>query len=196
MTNNDFNFSGLNTNIYEIFNDIVNVLAVYNLLDYDQDMSVLENILLESKKKVYSASEKYIFIHYDLDFYVPNCPYGFTIYNLIKLFTFLDIPLCTIILLTNHKGIDEDLKKIIPENEWDTCYPTIIDDIMVSFHQKRNTSIKYAKDFNIKSDVQNIKYNAISLLGEPRSHRNAIYNFIKDNNLLQKIMVSYNNTKL
>jgi hypothetical protein len=81
--------------------------------------------------------------------------------------------------LTNHFGIDKEVKELAPDlND----FPTLI----YSFISKLHYTNKYQ---DIKF-TNNIELPAICMMGYPRVHRLATYHFLKDNNLFNLVATS------
>jgi hypothetical protein len=182
--------SRLSVNTRKLINNLFNVIAEYDLVYTDHNFDILEECLRETKKKTYSAKDKYIIVHYDTDYYLPGSSYGLTIHNLIKTFDQLDIPLHTIIFVTNHKGIEREFNKLIPDKNKKHNFPIIIDNCMMCF--KVSSEIAEVAT-NTPINVDKITKHAMCLMGCKRIHRNVLFNFIKKNNLLNKIITAYSN---
>ena len=146
---------------------------------FDEDFSVLEDYLRKLKKDSFDFNERIIIEHVDCDFYLPEFPYGFNLYNLITAFRTVDIPLFTLLLFTNHFGIHKELSKLCADGE----YPTVIETFIIDPHWTDSYS-------PVSVNVDAIKMPAISMLGQNRSHRNTLYHFLKENNLLSYVAVS------
>lgn len=147
---------------------------------FDQDFSILEKYLIKHKKEQYDFNERFIIEHIDTDFYLPDFPYGFNLYNLVYAFQSADIPLFTLLLFTNHFGIKKELDRLVP-----TESPTVIETFIVSTHWTTN----YAP---VEVNPDAIEIPAISMVGQNRPHRNTLYHFLKTHNLLDVVALAAN----
>jgi len=166
-----------------------NILGEFDLINYDSDFNLLRTHIANCRKQIFSSTDKIIIVHKDTDYYMPNSSYGLTVYNLYKTFLELDISLSTMIIVTNHKGIESDFKNLIPLHEQQYNFPIIIDTLI-------STSNWYEELRPTLKDIEfnaNISHNAICMMGAKRIHRNILFNVFKKNNLLNKIICTYNN---
>jgi len=166
-----------------------NILGEFDLIHYDSDFNLLRTHIANCRKQIFSSTDKIIIVHKDTDYYMPNSSYGLTVYNLYKTFLELDISLSTMIIVTNHKGIESDFKNLIPLHEQQYNFPIIIDTLI-------STSNWYEELRPTLKDIEfnaNISHNAICMMGAKRIHRNILFNVFKKNNLLNKIICTYNN---
>lgn len=153
-----------------------NIVAHVNFLDFDSDFSKLEKWLQAVKKDCYSPNDRILVEHFDTDYYLPDFPYGMYLYNLISTFRNLDVPLFTLLLVTNHFGIKRELTRLVG----DDSLPTVIETFISKLHYTENY-----QDLNI--DADKIMMPAITLMGQHRPHRNALYHFLLENELLPYI---------
>jgi len=182
-------FSRLSDNARIFFSNKFNILSETDLLEVNDNFDILKQRLLNTKKNTFLPNDKHIIIHYDTDYYLPECPYGLTIFNLIKTFIDVDISLNTIIFITNHKDIIKEFKTLVPESKWDYNLPIIIDDCISCF---THASISAYKSKNIPINAKKINKHAVCMMGVQRIHRNILFNHITDKNLFNKIATSYN----
>ena len=181
--------SRLSSNFRYVLNKKFNILGEFDIVNYDHDFNLLQSRLLIFSSHTFSHADKFIIVHYDTDYYMPNSNYGLSIYNLYKTFLELDISLSTMIIVTNHKGIESDFKNLIPLHEQQYNFPIIIDTLI-------STSNWYEELRPTLKDIEfnaNISHNAICMMGAKRIHRNILFNVFKKNNLLNKIICTYNN---
>ena len=171
--------------IYRKFNIITEV----EIVRYDHDFTLIQDIVTKHKQNIFADKDKFLIIHDDTDYYLPNCPYGTSMFNLIKIFTELDIPYSKILLLTNHVGIKKELEYLIPPTELHHNFPTIIDN-SIMFHVNNSLSVSESNVSDL--DVQEITHHAICMMGCKRIHRNILFNFFKQRHLFKKIATSYN----
>jgi len=179
----------LTKNFIDAVSKRVKIVDLLDLTALDPDK--LTNQLLLTKKDKFASNEFYLASHDDCDYYLPGCPYGISIFNFVRTFQSLDISLSRVILVTNHIGLLNEFKFLI--NEEDHCdLPVIIDTCLSAFDGLGldNFDCRFS-DINInKYDI--IKH-GLCMMGLARNHRNALYNFLKDNNHLDKISTSFKN---
>lgn len=168
-----------------------NLLDIIELPEVDSDFDLLATRLAKSKKKQFDAKDRYLIGHLDTDYYLPNCPYGLGMFNLVRTFLHNDISLNTLILLTNHPGITKEFEILIPKEMHEHNFPTIIDDcIMVANMVRLGLNQE-----ECSIDASSIVNHGLAMLGAPRIHRNMLYNQLIENNLLDTYAVSYKGDK-
>ena len=181
--------SRLSSNFRYVLNKKFNILGEFDIVNYDHDFNLLQSRLLIFSSHTFSHADKFIIVHYDTDYYMPNSNYGLSIYNLYKTFLELDISLSTMIIVTNHKGIESDFKNLIPFHEQKYNFPIIIDNYISAFRESERLTHRLS-DINFTT---NISHHAICMMGAKRIHRNILFNEFKKNNLLNEIICAYNN---
>lgn len=172
---------------FEKLNNTFNILDIIEFKEFDTDFSVLENRLTAIKKDQYLPNERIIIEHFDTDFYHHRLVYGLNLYNLIETIRKIDIPFFTIIIVTNHFGIKKEIDKILGHDEEGSI--KVIETFIL--RPGYNTDLVSVIDTNIDK----ITFSALSMLGAPRSHRFALYNFLESNHLLDKVQVSIRGIK-
>jgi hypothetical protein len=170
-----------------------NVVEYIDLLSVDTDFEMLKQELLLSRLDSYTKNDRYVIFDEDTHYYIDGCSYSLTWYNIIKMFLDADIPLNSIIVFYNGSGLLEQILTLIPrELQNENCIPTIIDN-RSKLWLGRGEQI-FINNFNKHRTVNtHITKHAITMMGQKRIHRNILQNHIKENNLLDKIAVAYNN---
>ena len=181
----------LSPNARDMLNDTFNILGEYDLICTDHDFNILKDSLETTHKSMYEPNDKYIVVHYDTEYYLPRSTYGLTIFNLIKTFEELDIPLHTMIFITNHSGISREFKELIPKEEIEYNFPTIIDNYLTCFVVESTVA---SESISVPLNIDKVIKPAMCMMGCKRIHRNIIFNMIKDEGLLGSIATSYANT--
>jgi hypothetical protein len=92
------------------------------------------------------------------------------------------------IFVTNHFGIQKDINSILKDHPIDDR-PIVIE----TFLQKYGYNSDRVQDFQISA--KDIKFPALSMMGSTRSHRYALFNWMKTNNLLDRIKVTIRSYK-
>jgi hypothetical protein len=162
-----------------------NLLDTINLMEYDHDMGQLAARLISQKKSVFLPTDRFVIVHFDVDFYFHG--HGITINNLFNLWKQLDLPMYTMIVYTNHLGIDKEISYICKNQDQDDL-PTVIESIVdpVNYCRTQYTDL----DLNI----DDIKLHYVCMMnGTPRSHRKATYHHLKHligNNIAMSIKKS------
>jgi hypothetical protein len=95
----------------------------------------------------------------------------------------LDIPYFVFVFVTNHFGLQQQVDKIL-KNHPTGDRPKIIETIVNN--QIYNSNLVE----NLPINAQDIKHAGLSMIGQPRIHRFALYNYLKNNNLLDSIKIS------
>ncbi len=170
-----------------------NVVEYIDLLSVDTDFEMLKQELLLSRLDSYTKNDRYVIFDEDTHYYIDGCSYSLTWYNIIKMFLNIDIPLDSLIVFYNGSGLLEQILTLIPrELQNENCIPTIIDNRSKLWLGRSEQ--RFINHFDKHRTVNtHITRHAISMIGEKRIHRNILQNHIKENNLFDKIAVSYNN---
>ena len=167
----------------------VNIIDLIVLKHYksDNDYILLKNRLALTRKKKFENNDFYLISHFDTDYYLPGCPYGLIMYNFVRTLQELDISLSKVIIVTNILNLLSEIKNIIPVEKQQYNLPIVIDNCLST-----EKYLYYDNLVDIKIST-NVKKHAITLLGRERVHRHALYNFINDNRLTDKVITSYRN---
>ena len=163
-----------------VLNNKYKIIDHVNLLSVDFDFALLEKFLNKTKKSYYQANERYIIEHFDTDYYLPEFPYGLTLYNLFIAFKKLDIPLFTMLIITNSFGIEHEINALAPD-----CNdrPTVITTFISHLH--------YTNEYcNVDVDAKEITVPGICMMSRSRVHRHALYNFFERESLLDFLAVT------
>ena len=183
----------LTEEILSVIKNTINIIDIVSLLDFDSNFEQLRSRLQHSKKQQHDNNDYYVIVHVDTDYYLPKCPYGFSIFNLYKTLKEIDVDMRKILFLTNHHGIRKEFE-ILSEVMYGSknITPEIIDDTITPF--VHGCGSLYSKEYEDKKiNIERIEHHGICMMGKPRVHRNAIFNHLKKNHLLDKIKTSYNN---
>lgn len=171
-----------------------NVIEYIDIFKIDNDFEILKQQLLLSKIESYTKNDRYVIIDNDTHYYLDNCSYSLTWYNVIKTFLDVDIPLSSIIVFYNGSKLLEQILPLIPQELQDrNCVPTVIDNKSSCWVATLGEK-EFIHNFDKHRTVNtHITKHAISMMGLPRIHRNILQNHIKKNQLFDKIAVAYNN---
>ena len=178
---------GLTQAAYNRFCQKFNIVAAIQLNHTDENFEKLKEILESTRKEAFDPNDRYLIAHADTDYYLPECPYGLAIFNLVRTFLNLDIPLNTLLFVTNHYGIRREFEILIPNDMHEHNFPTIIDNCLSCFTV---TSLAHGMT-EPAVDAQSITHHGVSMLGVARVHRNILFNELKQHDLLEYYAVSY-----
>ena len=155
---------------------------IFNLVEYDNNMAQLYSDLKELQRESYDSNYRFVFLHYDTDYYISNDQPGLTLRNLQRLLRSLDISnyFC-LILSVQH--IQNQLD-ILRDQETDDVYSiySIVDWTHPLFHLEAN---------NVNHNVELISKNYICLNGIKRFHRTLLYGFLRQLEIVDQGIVSY-----
>ena len=97
----------------------------------------------------------------------------------------IDIPFANLIFITNHFGIKHEFDFLLADHH-PADRPTVVETLLSPMLLGTNYSHSTLVDSN------QIEKQSLCLLGQQRSHRVALYNFIKNNNLLDNVALATN----
>lgn len=155
---------------------------VFNLFHYQDTMEVLYNDLLPMKKCEYQSNYRFIFLHYDTDYYITNNQPGILLRNLQKILVSLDIPNYFCLILT-EQNIQKELDQLAREETSDDCSISSIQ------HGLQDWIHKKIPDSDLNRMQISKKY--ICLNRFRRSHRALLFSILKNKNLLDDGIVSF-----
>ena len=144
-----------------------NIIGHSKFTQFDHDPDFLRNLFVSTYKPHYDSRDKYIIEHLDTDVYLPTSTVGILLQNFFEIVKELDVPLHTIILYTNHIGIQKEID-ILCQSAHPNDRPTVIE----SFSATTHLAPKYN---NIDINEDDIEYQALCMMGRNRSHRFALY---------------------
>jgi len=174
--------------LFNLLSSKFNIITALNLRDlgisYDS-MNVFRSDLMKVHQKHYSNHDRILISHMDTDYYDSNYPYGIWISNLIRTFNEFDIPLFTLIIITNHYGLKNEVNMLTTGNRKfkPLVIETLLSDALLG---------NYNNNVNKLINSNNIQYSGLCMMGQSRSHRNAMYNFINNESLINNVALSYN----
>lgn len=156
---------------------------IFDLLEYDFNMNELYNKLKELRKDCYDLNYRFIFLHYDTEFYTSPDYIGLTIINLQKILESLDIPnyFCLILSQQDLQPACNRAKEYFAPN--DDCSITVIKNFLHTPIQPIVTDVEL--------NEKNIQKHYVSFNNVGRFHRRILMALLRDNNLLNLGLVSY-----
>lgn len=171
--------------------EVINILKrhfifdkMFDLLDYDYDMQRLYNDLKLLKQDTFAPTYRFIFLHYDTEYYISNDYPGLTIINLQKILESLDIPnyFCLILSQQDLQPMCDQAKEYFAPN--DSCSIAVIKNFVFSPVHPTPTC-----QCNINENEITKQY--ISLNNVGRFHRRILISLLRNKNLLDSGIVSY-----
>ncbi len=166
-----------------------NILYHTNTLNFDENFDILEQNQHLVKKDFFSPKEKILIEFFDTDYFDPDIlNHGLILYNIFTIAKIVDIPLHVFIFVTNHFGIQKDINSILKDHHINDR-PIVIE----TFLRQQVYNSNVVQDFQISA--KDIKFPAVSMMGANRSHRHALFNWMKTNNLLDRIKVTIRRPK-
>lgn len=172
-----------------IDDSIINILKkyfifdkIFNLLDYDYNMEELHTQLKVLRKDSYEPNYRFVFLHYDTEFYLNNTV-GLTTYNLQVILQDLDIPNYFCLLIT-QQNIQQMLNHTNTQLTADPYSVAVLQNFL-------HTPLHQDTDKNLELNPDSITSHYISLNGVRRFHRRVLVSLLKEKQLLDKGIVSY-----
>jgi hypothetical protein len=140
--------------------------------EFDMNWDTLRTFFINTKKQEYHRNDRYLIVHQDTDIYIDEMCVGVNLRNFFQVVQEIDIPFYTLIIWTNHFGLQKEID-ILCKNRHAKDRPMLIESFSATPHI---TDHYHAVDL----DADQIEYHAISMMGAGRSHRFALYHELKD----------------
>jgi len=169
----------------DIINKKFNVLLSMDGRDFDTNLETLSVKLDAIKKDSYQVNDRILIVHMDTDYYDPLLPTGLMTLNLIRMFKSKDIPLYLLLFVTNHYGIRREFELLLKDqhpNDWPTVVESMLSLDILSKKLGPVPELTFDK----------IEKSGICMMGKQRSHRVALCNFLKNNQLLSTVALKTN----
>lgn len=163
---------------------------IFNLLDYDSDMSKLYDELKGLSKNVYENNYRFIFLHYDLDYFITENTPGLTLINLQRILVSLDIPnfFCLILSQQNLQKMCDIVREQFSSDEWSI---TVINNYL---NEPMHTENFKEFDSNLAINENLISKKYVSLNRQVRLHRRILTALLNNKKLINDGIVSYGST--
>lgn len=164
------------------------VLTYIDLYVMDHQIEKVQKILEGVYKNRYTPDEKIVILHYDTDFYLYNS-IGVTLHNLITIINHLQISPSVFIILTNHYGLNNELKQYYHKNY---CSVDINND-WFNIIENNYTYLQAPENnfLDCKVDSNQITYHYSCLNGASRTHRKVLLSAILEANMIDKGITSW-----
>jgi hypothetical protein len=150
-----------------------NIIGTINFTEFDHDWNQLEHFFKQTRKETFDPLDRYIIQHQDTDIYISECSVGINLRNFFQMVKSIDIPVYTLIIWTNHIGLQQEID-ILCKNQPLCDRPTLIESFCTTVHVGTED---YYDNWDINADQ--IEIHALSMMGANRSHRFALYNSLK-----------------
>jgi hypothetical protein len=158
-----------------------NIIAEIDLYKLGNNPSRMYQTLRSAYKDHYDPNDRILIYHYDTDFYQEGGGSGFIISNLMTCLNHLDISECFCLLLTNHYGISNEINQLSTNK------------IGMQIFENNYTEIQTNPNPNpIDINVEKIVKPYICLNGAKRSHRVMVLCYLREHQLLDRGIVSWN----
>jgi hypothetical protein len=155
---------------------------IFDLLDYDQDIMQLRDELKLLKRSTYESNYRFIFLHYDTDYYITNEQPGLLLRNLQKILWSLDISNYNCLILS-QQDLQAELDQLRVEET--------ADDVSIACITHPLQDINYFPQLAVDINADRIEKNYICLNRVPRAHRLIFFTLLQHHQLLDKGLVSY-----
>lgn len=154
---------------------------LFHLSDYDSNMQGLHSELKALTRDCYEPNYRFIFIHYDADYYLPGQP-GITLRNLQRIIKDLDISNYFCLILT-QQNIGAELERLRVEETNDNC--------AISFIQHGLQDVLHfpKQDTSLNETAIDTKF--LCLNSARRFHRTLLFSMLRDLNLIDQGTVSF-----
>ena len=147
-------------------------------------MSRLYNDLLKLKQDHYESNYRFIFLHYDTDYYVTNDQPGLMLRNLQRILVNLDVSNYFCLILT-QQNIEKELEILRQQETTENCAIANIQNFLQNL-------LWFDKE-NVELNPKAITSKYQSLCRVRRSHRTLLYSLLRNKNLIDHGMVSFCN---
>lgn len=157
---------------------------IFDLLSYDTNMIELYNELKSLTKPSYEFNYRFIFLHYDTEYYVNHSDSGITLLNLQTILESLDIDNYFCILLT-QQNLQPVCRELQQNHTTNNCSIAVFENFL---HKPFNP---LPDSFQSQLNVESITKKYLCLNKVSRFHRRVLISLLKQKNLLSSGMVSY-----
>lgn len=164
-----------------------NIICEVDLLHYGHSPDNLLALLKKHHKPNFGPNDKIFVRHEDTDYFYLDQPIGFSVYNLMRCWEKAKLPWHVMVFVSQMYDYGRAIKKHWKFHKNDM--PTFLSPMVCEYAYENSVKTWLPSD-----NDYDIQYQAIALLGKPRAHRIALYKFLKQNNLFDKVATNYNVT--
>lgn len=166
-----------------LLNSTFNIKYAINCREFDLDPEVLVAALTPFRNQPFAPKDKLLLVHMDTDYYDPLLPCGTIPINSVRIFKNLDIPLHAMLFVTMHFGIKQEFDLLL-RGHHPKDRPLVIETLL------NPSCLNYHAQSTVDLAIDKIEKQGICMMNKQRSHRVALWNFLQDNHLIDKIAVS------
>lgn len=159
------------TEVFDIFAERYNIIASIEFKKFDLAPDNLREFFSSTKKTTFLPNDRYIIVHHDTDVYINEMPVGLNFRNFFLIADELDIPFFTLIIWTNHFGLQREVD-ILCRTRHIKDRPMVVESFCTTTH----VADCYE---SVPLNVDAITTQGLCMMGAARSHRYALYNAIQ-----------------
>lgn len=174
----------INQKVIKLIEQKYQIIKIIDLVDYDLNPESMANLLASYAAAEFANLQRLVVLHHDTDFYPASGSIGNTVYNFFRLCANYIIPIDKVIFLTNHYGIKDEIKAAAIQ----ICNDDNVTVIYTAHWYDFPTDLQN----NHSSDDINITNLYCCLNGQQRQHRVMTLCMLKEHDLLDNGIISYN----
>lgn len=171
---------------FDIVRQQYTVLEFIDLIDYDLDPEQLAAKLAEYASYEFDSDDRLVILHHDNDYYTSVDAVGNLVYNFFRLCANFDIALDNILILTNHYGIDTEIKTVAAH----ICNSSAVSVVYTAHWFDFPSFDDLDQALQLKSD-QAPTHLYTCLNGQERMHRLLTLCMLAEADLLEQGIISY-----
>jgi hypothetical protein len=159
--------------VLDVIRQKYNICDHLSFLDFDFNFDILKSRLSKLSKSSFNHNDRIVIEHMDTDYYFSECSVGVNLRNFFGVVQELDISYSRFIFYTNHFGLTREIDQLCSHSD-SLDRPLIIESFLSDLHYKSDC-IK-----PVECNFDRVQFYATCMMVLKRSHRNAMYNAIKD----------------
>lgn len=168
----------------------------YSIIDHFElrscdELDDMFTMLNRCYKPCYEPQEKIVVAHFDTDFYIHG-RVGVKLYNFLEIVRQLDIPLSTIVFLTNHVGMEQEIRnhvaKTYHNHDFDNDFINVV---VCNYNTLQCPETVPQVEIDRGAEFELIEKHYICLNGKKRTHRVFFLSLLKEMNLLDSGILSW-----
>lgn len=111
--------------VADYFTKDIEILCHCDLIAHDHHWRSLHDVLFPYAGFEFAHHQRLLVLDHDTDYYPDVCSIGNNLYNLIKLFSLLDISTDHVVILTGNYGLEKDVQHLC--DQFNLSYPKVIE---------------------------------------------------------------------
>jgi hypothetical protein len=159
--------------VLDVIRQKYNICDHLSFLDFDFNFDVLKSRLSQLSKSPFNDNDRIVIEHMDTDYYFSECSVGVNLRNFFGVVRELDISYSRFIFYTNHFGLIREIDQLCSHSD-SQDRPLIIESFLSELHYKSDCINP------VECNFDRVQFHATCMMVLKRSHRNAMYNAIKD----------------